>query len=133
MQPKFRAKLMHDHPTRNLKKGDWVFGFYLEDLQDGEWKSFIFCDCTRYEVDKETLGQFTGLLDVNNKDIYTGDCILTKTLVEYIVDYKKENAMFVIVNKNSINFGFGGVSQNWIYSQDVTLKGNKWDNILKAK
>lgn len=75
MEIKFRAKLLHDHPTRDLKKGDWVFGFYLEDLQDGEWKSFIFCDCTRYEVDKETLGQFTGFLDEDNKPIYEHDIV----------------------------------------------------------
>lgn len=75
MEIKFRAKLLHDHPTRNLKKGDWVFGFYLEDLQDAEWKSFIFCDCTRYEVDKNTLGQFTGFLDGDNKPIYEHDIV----------------------------------------------------------
>lgn len=111
MQPKFRAKLMHDHPTRKLKKGDWVFGFYLEDLKDGEWKSFIFCDCTYYEVDKKTLGQFTGFLDGNKNPIYEHDIVRrVHSYIHWRGEYKHKkirNAYDIEVEKGKNPWEYG--------------------------
>jgi hypothetical protein len=57
---------------KQVNNGKWVYGFY--DYNKILNKHNIVTPFTK-EVIPETIGQFSGLLDMNNKEIYEGDVV----------------------------------------------------------
>ena len=77
MTAKYRAK--------RIDNNEWVYGVpvYCESgecfilnrprVPESDYDDDLYCVVDDFQVDPETVGQFTGLQDTNNIDIYEGD------------------------------------------------------------
>lgn len=112
-------------------KYGWVYGNLSYREEDGNSAVFIedqgFCgDLT--PVDRNTIGQYTGLKDVNGKEIYEGDIISNdKHPYKHLIYYDAAEACFMA------KYGPGKddscrVYQEWINICHKQVIGNIHDN-----
>ena len=103
--------------------GDWIKGYFVQLFDDKGNKTnriysgYAETDCEDYypdfwEVDPETVGQFTGLTDKNGKKVFEGD----------IIRFTDENSEYEWVGR--VEFGNPNAEYNWGF-QLVYINGTK--------
>ena len=133
---KFRGK-----PKRT---GEWLYG----DLVRNVGGKFAIVPPLNYhgnyEVDKETIGQFTGLYDENGSEIYEGDivdwtffytencnggAVECDTIVTGIIEWYQGGFILKVINNDFEGAGQYSIpSLNTDTTSDVVVKGNIYDN-----
>ncbi len=88
---------------RRVDNGEWVEGSLITKITPKEvepvfWTTLIHDGAlTAVEVDPATVGQFTGLIDKNGREVFEGDVLEADN---YRVEIKFVGGQFVGYNKN---------------------------------
>lgn len=122
----FKAKCV-DIDAQSTPADGWVEGYYRLDVSGGKLCHYIFNCPMEWEIDPNTLGQFTGLYNKDGKAIYEGDIIRIERLpwfANYVVKWDVIGARFIFVNAEH-----GGYLTPRYFNFDyVEVIGNTIDN-----
>lgn len=121
--------------------------FRAKILRAGKWSKWIYgsVDCSRYTykecrmvskddsvqywytVDRNTVGQYTGLKDKNRKEIYEGDILKFSEVDTAIVQWNEKYAYFMVKPIQDYYFDSDVLGHAIEYSK-VEVIGNIYDN-----
>ena len=113
---------------KSKSTGEWVFGNLFD--KDTKWRTHIGTTVRRcFDIDPETVGQFTGMTDKHGTKIFEGDIYsMGDDSIKYVVVWR--NCMFI--GKQIGNNSYAGLNY---WESEIKKVGNIYDNkeLLKWK
>lgn len=128
---------------KRTDNGEWVSGYYLckkhpyfkdkgakiehlicenLEIENGDCRQFVDTIMTTHSVDPETIGQYTGLTDMNGNKIFDGDIVWSDYEERGVVQWDGDTARFIIT------FSTFTVDFDSIYGGKLEIIGNIHDN-----
>lgn len=109
----------------------WVYGDLIHKRHDPNTPMIQDEKGLGSDVSPDTVGQFTGLLDKNGKEIYEGDIIgCHHPEIKHLIFYNEKQGRFMAALNGDIENDFIGVcgidDRRWMASKEVI--GNIHDN-----
>lgn len=94
----FKAKHIHASEENEYLDGKWIEGYLFD-------KNYIYSPELegQFLIDENTICQYTGLTDKNNRKIFEGDIVLVDSEDEYFaVEWDNDTARFVMLSETLI-------------------------------
>lgn len=124
---KFRAKMS--------KTREWVVGSLIRQQMRGYKDSFcvlildnVFTSNRIVAIDKETIGQFTGLQDRNGRDIFEGDIVRSTICTEFVYEVAYNDKRFASFGLRRKQDAFMHYFGEAIEADECEVIGNVFDN-----
>ncbi len=143
-----------EYRGKDIKTNEWIYGGYFKHLKrtpspigdsikEGDYQSLIiksgFSDWNMpkplncFEVNEQTVGQYSGLKDKNDKKIYEGDLFYYRECLRQVI-YREDNLSFMAIvplkedsNRGKCSFYLRDINTEYHLSK-IEIVGNIYDN-----
>lgn len=109
--------------------GEMVYGSYIHSPKNkgclNEHRIYEHSTGIEHDIIIETIGQFTGLKDIGQDDIYEGDIVLTPTKKMMCISWTKHYASFVLNREGWLFEHYFGEA---VEPNEVVIVGNIHQN-----
>mgnify|MGYP003405453759 FL=1 len=100
---------------------EFVYGYYHEVEAEGVGYSYIFWQGNTIPVRADSVGQFTGKLDDNRKEIFEGDIVVDIIGKHYSVEWNDDTCKYQLSDGSDLN-------DNDRYGTYLVVIGNIYEN-----